>query len=1588
MKKRFFALLMVLVMLMSLVPSTALAASTGESNAVTAVTYGEKAAKAKTDKAIFVGTDVHSSTSSLNSVLSTVSGDGIAYTVIGGDIQDSGNGSLSTYTSAITGALTSLETKDCYFTYGSHDSGMSTTGTNGFLDSASTGAVNLGTAWLWGISYDEMTNSSSASTAAAAFTSWVNGLASDDHKAIIIMSHVPIHQRRNDNPGGATWLSAINAAAESKDILFFWGHNHTGWGDNDSTYKYVAPGGSLKPQGGNNTEIKFTYALAGFIGQSANGAWKGSTVEVESDLITIKQYSLGSLSNTKTINRKDVVSVEDGTLLSLTLDTTNVKTAYTTDDTELDLSGLTVTANYQNVASQTVTNYTYSSNVDFSKTGTYYVTISYSEDTGAKAIHTVYESFEVTVTKASTVVLGGGGTQTVYVLSDTLRAGEKYLIVNANTAGEAYALTYDSTGTNGVGRDAVTIKNAEGDISNVYIEADEVDAASVWSAASQSSGVALTASVSGTTYYAEAYGQSSALHIASTQSYNTRYWAYSGTALGYYGGNATHYIQYSSNTFSSSTSSKVIYLFVETEISSQVTYEFTADNITARQNEDGSVDNRSISCELTANGTVVTPDTVSYEIESDADGIISGISQSGEITFNSNVVGTATVNVSYTYDTGDEVITSSKKITVKVLEYVEHHWSVAPHWDWVGNDAEGYTAATATFVCMDEGCGEVFKVDATINSESNTPSCIVPVQTVYTATVTGPDNLSYSESKYVGSTENIEAYVLVNSFTLGKDYLILNSNTVGTANALKNNSGSVSQSTVTILAPDDEVDTVYVLADENVDSASVWTATAHPNTSYATYPRLINGGYAVYPNSDTALALSSSLTATSGAVYTRYWTYEGNGALAGPSTNSGSTKRYMIYNVGFKMTTNSGSGIYIYEKQTVAHATYGDHNWVYSNMEWIDTAHTSAQANYTCSVCQADNHVLVNYQTEHRSATCERPDRTAYFAIISADESLDHTKHEEEFDYVPDRIVIDTQTLTGQTVYIPSTTIESGSKYLIVDTNAVMNGAHALKNNTSSVGSASVNIVEGVVNGDSQKYIINPDSAAIWTLTTSGNNRVFANGSRYLAHSSGNLTMSTNSSTWKTGTNTIYYSGSATRYLTYTTTWTLTTSSANVYLFKEVTNATITIEQYGDAQPLGHLYGESSHTEAKAPTCTEDGNIEYWTCNREGCGKRFATADTSATAVALTDEQIIISATSHSWGEPTYEWAEDHSSVTATRVCANDASHIETETALATMTAETLATCSEEGSQTWTSAEFQNGAFEAQTKTFATAIDANAHVWGEPTYEWAEDYSSVTATRVCAHDPEHKDSEMVGTTVTAVTPATCSVKGSRTWTSDEFANEAFRVQTETEELAIDANAHDWGEPTYEWAADHSSVTATRVCAHDPSHTETETVGATCTSLILATCTDEGSQTWVSDDFQNEAFAAKTETIVLPIEEEAHDWTFVDFTWMKTEDGYAAVANYVCGHDETHTKPVEATVTSEITVEATCEEEGEIVYTATDGENTEEKREVILPLDHDWTFVDFTWMKTEDGYAAVANYVCGHDETHTKPVEATVTSEIT
>ena len=78
-------------------------------------------------------------------------------------------------------------------------------------------------------------------------------------------------------------------------------------------------------------------------------------------------------------------------------------------------------------------------------------------------------------------------------------------------------------------------------------------------------------------------------------------------------------------------------------------------------------------------------------------------------------------------------------------------------------------------------------------------------------------------------------------------------------------------------------------------------------------------------------------------------------------------------------------------------------------------------------------------------------------------------------------------------------------------------------------------------------------------------------------------------------------------------------------------------------------------------------------------------------------------------------------------------------------------------------------------------MDALGHTWGTATYKWADDYSTVTATRVCGRDSSHQETETVAATGQVTKAATCEAKGETTYTSAAFTNTAFTQQSKTVE---------------------------------------------------------------------------------------------------------------------------------------------------------------------------------------------------------------
>ena len=85
---------------------------------------------------------------------------------------------------------------------------------------------------------------------------------------------------------------------------------------------------------------------------------------------------------------------------------------------------------------------------------------------------------------------------------------------------------------------------------------------------------------------------------------------------------------------------------------------------------------------------------------------------------------------------------------------------------------------------------------------------------------------------------------------------------------------------------------------------------------------------------------------------------------------------------------------------------------------------------------------------------------------------------------------------------------------------------------------------------------------------------------------------------------------------------------------------------------------------------------------------------------------------------------------------------------------------------------------KAEVSRETVTIAPLGHDWDAPTYTWAEDYSQITASRVCKNDAAHTETEK-GTVTSQVTKeATYDTEGEITYTA-VFENAAFAAQTAT-----------------------------------------------------------------------------------------------------------------------------------------------------------------------------------------------------------------
>ena len=163
-----------------------------------------------------------------------------------------------------------------------------------------------------------------------------------------------------------------------------------------------------------------------------------------------------------------------------------------------------------------------------------------------------------------------------------------------------------------------------------------------------------------------------------------------------------------------------------------------------------------------------------------------------------------------------------------------------------------------------------------------------------------------------------------------------------------------------------------------------------------------------------------------------------------------------------------------------------------------------------------------------------------------------------------------------------------------------------------------------------------------------------------------------------------------------------------------------------------------------------------------------------------------------------------------------------------------------------------------QTVTYYYTKQSNVHI-----HDWEEwvNNGNGTHTRTCRTDNSHSETaNCVGGTATCENKAVCSVCG----------------VAYGEKLG-----HDWGEVKYTWT--DNTCKAERVCKHDSTHIESETVTATGTTITAATCKEKGKMKYTAT-FVNTAFSMQEKEVDIDFVEHDFDTLIPEVPATTTEFG--------------------------------------------------------------------------------------------------------
>lgn len=230
---------------------------------------------------------------------------------------------------------------------------------------------------------------------------------------------------------------------------------------------------------------------------------------------------------------------------------------------------------------------------------------------------------------------------------------------------------------------------------------------------------------------------------------------------------------------------------------------------------------------------------------------------------------------------------------------------------------------------------------------------------------------------------------------------------------------------------------------------------------------------------------------------------------------------------------------------------------------------------------------------------------------------------------------------------------------------------------------------------------------------------------------------------------------------------------------------------------------------------TLESNIVDATCEKDG--SKTVTTSCSVCGYVISENNVVIPATGHAWGQWKHDAATAEASATHTRVCANDASHTQTKACDFTSQVTQNQTADQPEITTYTCKDC-GYSYAKETKPAL----GHTHKYGTPVADYTSGEAFVegkdyTHTATCTGEgtcsqPTKTDKCTFDNGV-ETKAATCTEPGVKTFTCTECGG--------TYTVAIPATDHAWGQWKHVEGTEGADAQHSRVCANDASHKETK-----------------------------------------------------------------------------------------------------------------------------------------------------------------------